>query len=455
MEQYELEELIIHLIDEDDFDSAFDYLEEYLTGYGANEFYYFSLSDIYLAHKDYENTIELMDSALEDGIENDLLYERYGDAFYGLQNYELALQWFLKCDLKDDNPNLLHTVYMIGLCYFLLEDYKDAIQYFEDVLLEIESQEAFYNCAVAYLYVNKPKRACEYFDKVFANPQLQKPICLELISHGCIEQGKSFFNRLGEPDEYLFNCWCSDFYASVSSYDISLKYLYNAYELRPSDSLKCQIADYHAMNNEEETSYRLYQEVLDSTVNFDASQFEFIYAKMNAMKHICDVDMQLSYLKSFEVYAENDCSIYMALLNYSLDQKLFDYQDHLMFDCTFIEPTDQRLQEALNDLFVLVHFNHGRFQDALDLLSFMKYRQDSFYYRNLVIAHYNLEQYDQAVQYYDEVMPDGKFAIMMLDSFIKLEDEDGFDRVLEDMEDVNVNNIQDFYDVLASILPTE
>ena len=91
MMQEKMQDLIIEQIENDDLENAEHSIQEYCFEYGKDEFYYMASSDVLLANEEYDYVIELMNDALEDGIENDIVYERLGDAYFGLQDFENAI----------------------------------------------------------------------------------------------------------------------------------------------------------------------------------------------------------------------------------------------------------------------------------------------------------------------------------------------------------------------------
>lgn len=453
MTQFFLEKEIIALIDNEEFDATLELIDDYQSLYGKTEFYYFSLSDVYLGLNNYLDTIDLMKTAISDGIENDLVYERLGDAYYGIEDFDMAISWYSKCNLTKDNPNLLHTIYMMGLCHFYLDEHKNAINYFEDVLLESETEKAYFNCAISYLNIGKVDRAFDYFKRLTSNEALIKPMCMELINFGCFKEAEYFFDLLNEP-LYMLDVWKSNYYEIIEDFDKSIEYMEKAVAANPSDFLKTVLAILYDNNGQEETSKKIYLEVLENDVIKDESVNDFVLSHITCLDSVeLDKD-KVKYLSKLEEYAENYPDVYAMILSYAVDNNLKDYQDHLLYELSTIDTEDIDQNIYLDYLYVGVHIAHERFDEALNILETMPCEKTAFFYKKKFICLYSLKRYHEAIDLYDKVMPDGKCALLLMDAFTVVDDPDGFTRVLEDMEKADVDQIEDadlFINVLNSL----
>lgn len=451
----ELENQIIDLIDQHEYEDAYDLIQEYLDQFGDTEFYYFALSDVLLSMEQYEETVDLMLEALNSGYDNQLLYERLGDSYFGLDDFEHALEWYLKVDLGVDDPELIHIIYMIGMCYFHLENYEKAIHYFEDALLEDESDELYYNSAIAYLSVGNINRAKEYFEKVSHDENLLLPICRALCLVGAFADAQSFISRLSSYEQYYFDVCKAEYYEIEEEYDMAIQWMSEAIKKHPSDHLKLHLALLHDSNRSKKTAKLIMREIIDNDVITDDTVIGFVHSHLEALAYLdLSIRTQVKYLKKLEEYAHDDPHLYSLLLNYALDHDLKDYQDYLIYDFMVVEGESFSLRIYIDSLIVSVHIVHFRYEEALDLLEGKFFEKNDLYYHQLVLCLYNLQKYQEIIDLYDQIMPSGRAALMLMDCFVQLQDFEGFYRVLDDMYDVDVDSVEDidiFYDAMDDL----
>lgn len=451
----EMENQIIELIEKQEYDKAYDLIEDYFEEFGDTEFYYFSFSDVLISTEQYEETIDLMLEALNAGYENEFLYERLGDAYYGLEEYNKALEWYQKTNLNIDDPGMMHLIYMIGMCNYYLENYEEAVHYFEDVLLEEESDELYYNCALAYLMIKKTKRAVEYFEKVFQDKNIQLPICHALCLVGAFEEASMFFSRLSKTVQYHFDEWEAEYYEIEENYDIAIESMTRAIEKHPADRLKLQLALWLYDHKSKKEARKIMKEIIDNDVIRDDLVSDYISSHLDTLEFLKLSDnTQMKYLSKWEEHAHNDPYIYSLFLHYAIKNCLMDYQDYLIYDFMLDENIDFSIQTYLESLKISIHLNHDRFEEALELLENSYVVKNDLYYRQLMMCLYHLQRYQDVVDLYDYIMPGGKAALVLLDCFVQLQDFEGFNRVLDEMYYADVDSIEDidlFYEALDSL----
>lgn len=156
MNKLHLQNEISEALSQGDMENAFGLLDTYDKEFPRDLFFYLASSDALLFFSDFETIIALMEDAIEQGFDNAMIYERLGDAYFDLAMYQLALDNYLKCDLATPDKDTLHVSYSIANCYEELGDFKSAINYYEDVLLEFEDHiPSLLGCGICYLHAGK------------------------------------------------------------------------------------------------------------------------------------------------------------------------------------------------------------------------------------------------------------------------------------------------------------
>lgn len=431
MMQEKMQDLIIEQIESDDFENAEKSIEEYCFEYGTDEFYYMASSDVLLANEEYDYVIDIMNAALEDGIENDIVYERLGDAYFGLQDFENAIQNFKKCHLEQDDPNLMHTIYMIGLSYFHLQNYDNAISYFEDVLLENETPEVLYNCAVSYLCIGKVSRAMDYFEKLLDNDYLIEPICQELVFANCFDEADLIVQKTNMISKASLSRIKADYLFSEHRLDEALPYIYDALKEINSDTLKYNLASIYEENNEFEKANELFHEIIENNELKDDEPFDFVLTHTETLKHLNIDDIQ--YLRCLEPYVHDSCGAFTLLLRFALDHDLADYQDHLIHDVSHTKPENDSEYIFYMMILLDVHLEHERYEMVVDLFDRIPQEYQSYFFTHKLKALYKLKDYEGVIAMYDDVMPDGYSAIILLKACLKLERYSVSNRLFNDM----------------------
>lgn len=186
-----LKDMIIESIESNDFELATEHLEDYHQVYGMDDFYYLAQTDILLGTEAYHEVIQTIHDAFEDGYIYSIFYERLAEAFIGLEMWDIALEC-LKNTPEEDEDGELHRLFLMGKIYLGKQDFKKAVSYFEDILLETEDIQIYFLAACTYWNLNKKKRAFEYFEKIKTNQEILVQIGL-------------FLNDVGDPKaiEYI------------------------------------------------------------------------------------------------------------------------------------------------------------------------------------------------------------------------------------------------------------
>lgn len=179
MDQLTLQNEIVEYIEQDCLNEAYDLLiNEYISYFYKDAFFYLSLTDIFLALKDYDSVIFYLN---EWNKTLDLSNERYGDAFFGLGDFDKALEFYLKCPHQDLDDSSFRILFMIASSLYNLGKYTESISYYEDFLLDNKDFDAYFFCANAYSFTNQFSEAERYYNNAFyiANDQ-QK---IEMINY--------------------------------------------------------------------------------------------------------------------------------------------------------------------------------------------------------------------------------------------------------------------------------
>jgi tetratricopeptide (TPR) repeat protein len=166
-------------------------------------------------------------------IDHDYKFSWWGLAYasYSMQNYAEAAEAWLKTYEIDPEYEKANLQYNVGLCYYGLENYAEAIDYFKNAIAEDYSfkQDAYYYIAICYEAILDYEAAINYFTKVIEqtpddyNNQLFLAYFYYLggetsLYDGQFKEAVGYFNKLHsiyttdlDYDEYLGSL-ISDYY---------------------------------------------------------------------------------------------------------------------------------------------------------------------------------------------------------------------------------------------------
>ena len=155
---------------------------------------YCILGEVYSIKNNSENTHEVFQTALDNGLESSLLYFEWGKACIRLFDFALAEEKFNKAleqendnldakiglalvcaykndfnllnELKERNQNNVYIQEATGLFYMHEQRYADAVDMFKKAVKTDKNQTYnYYNMAKSYIALNDKTKVKEYFDK--------------------------------------------------------------------------------------------------------------------------------------------------------------------------------------------------------------------------------------------------------------------------------------------------
>ena len=411
---------IINLLDEKDVEGLFKAYDEYEKNFSVDLFYYLSYSDALLLLDDFESILNLMDEALEHGFDNSMVYERKADAFHGLHRYSDAIEWYLKCDVDSDSKDILHVLFMLGLCYKELHSYDQAITYFEDVLLDYEDYvPALVYCGLCYVYTDNLRRGREYLDQ---------SICLDCsvlseICEGLMDSNDSVFlpylNQLKDDD--LREELATQHYCDNKNYSSALVYWESFTERHPFVHNKSYLARLYELNGQNHLSKVIYQSILDEKEE-DSSLYYSIEAHLEAYRHL-DNHQYLNYVKNHWNLIQTIPNIYFVFFEFLIkmhDKELVSDMFTLDIVSSFKNSEKEHYTRMRASYYIMVR----EYLDAIHYLLSIKPEECSIYYKTLVTAYFYHGDYQNVLDIYEKGMPNGLIAYMVYMSMSRLGQEE-------------------------------
>lgn len=415
MNKLDLQNEILSALDVEDLPLLYDLLEDYESQFSYDSFYYLSYSDGLILLQDYEEILALMDEAMDYGFVNSLIYERKADAFYALSDYQSALDLYLKCDFEKDEQDSLHLLFMIGLCYKQLACYEEAIPFFEDILLEEESNiHTLLNCAFCYLEIGKNQRGCEYLDRVLC---LDSSFLSDICEFLCPFEDDLFFaytNRIKDldvKDEMI----CQHYFIK-EDYAKAIPYWKGFTERHPYIHNLDYLAQLYDLNHNLKEAQACYQSILAKN-NMDDS-FYSIKAVLNAYHYLKRKDYSSFVQKNWSL-VESYPPIYLLFLDYLIKMQDRIFLPRLfLLDC--VSSFNDYQQKEYKRLRVSYYLLKDEYKEAIQyLLSFSPNELDH-YYRSLVLAYFYQGDYQAVLDTYQNGMPNGLIAYMAYMSYISM-----------------------------------
>lgn len=155
-------------------------LQEYRKKYGSDLFWKLSSFDLAELMHDPKTMGKLLPLLQEEPLSS--LYNKVNVAryFYARGDHEGALEELKSVTNLEDTEEALIYLHLRGVTAFVLHDYRQAVKFLEDLLLDVEDEQAKALAGISYLYIGDRKRAAEYLEP-YALPD--HPLGVEWFYH--------------------------------------------------------------------------------------------------------------------------------------------------------------------------------------------------------------------------------------------------------------------------------
>lgn len=431
MEKYELENLIVDTLDHNLVDEAFEHLETYENTYGPDYFFYMALSDALMQSGLYEDVLDVMDDAIESGFQDTFVTERKADAYFALEDFKAALNYYNQCDIQSDNDDMLHVRMMIGLCYKNLMEYSEAVNYFEDVLLEVqEDTSSLYQAGVCYFYLGQTERGYEYLDKYcMYEPAGPQALCELLMDEDLEPVLLHYASQIDLPllqNEILFS-----YYQLREDYEHALPYIFTLAQLDPDIENKLDLALTYEELDQHDQAIPIFKEIAampDDPEDIFASTMNHLLA-FKALG--VDADQYNTYISEHMDVIRENIFLYVTVLRFLLEIDNFQMAaklHELELDPSVIEEDD-----ALYQYYQILYYLKARkFEEGIAYIQSLDYRDYDFLDQLLVTLYFYAENYEKVLEIYPDAMPDGIIAHMAFASYISVgKEKEAFDFMVE------------------------
>lgn len=431
MEKYELENLIVDYLDQNQLDEAFEQLEIYENTYGSDYFFYMALSDALMQSELYEDVLDVMDDAIESGFQDTFVTERKADAYFALEDFKAALNYYNQCDIQSDNDDMLHVRMMIGLCYKNLMEYSEAVNYFEDVLLEVqEDTSSLYQAGVCYFYLGQTERGYEYLDKYcMYEPEGPQALCELLMDEDLENVLVHYASQIEEPlmqYDTLFS-----YYQFREDYEQALPYILKLVELDPNIENKLDLALTYDELDQHERAVPLFREIAempDEPENMFASMMDHLLAFKGLAP---DSDLYSTYISEhIDLICEN-VFMYVSVLRFLLE--IGDFQMASKIHELELDPSAIDEDDSLYQYYqILYYLQTQQFEKGIAYIQMLDYQEYDFLDQFLITFYFYTENYEKVLEIYPDAMPDGIVAHMAFVSYVMLgKEKEAFDFILE------------------------
>ncbi len=429
MNQDEYQTQIVDALEDYDLEEAYELLMSYYDHFGSDYFYSLSLSDVLLRLEEYYDVVVLLSQYAD---KNDLLInERLADALMGLDKYEEALSLLSNLP-NDDDPELLHAFFLKGSCLYSLGQYKDALQSFEDILLESDDPQTLFLASLCYAHLNKDDRAYECCEKLSLNVSYLDDLMSEYLEMGKFDLFERSMPMIKDFPEIYYRLYAS-YYFMKEDLTASLDALNKSLEVERSiSSLFFLQLLYERMELKSEADAAR-KELLELSV---------ILPDMPDLGLVCGIldyeyqeltDEKEAYIRGWmdKIKTTDD---YFDLGIYLADAFYPDLLSELLNDIPFPHSFYMRDTYRYQDLTTHWYFMECLFEEAYDYLVSIDFRRDTDYFRSLAFCCGNLGKWEQVLTYAKEAMPDGLAAVMGIQAARVLKDEKSEDFFKDSME---------------------
>ncbi|WP_281521986.1 tetratricopeptide repeat protein [Dubosiella newyorkensis] len=358
-----LKNQIIEYIENTQYKEASHLLEEYKDSFGIDDFYYLAVSDILLGNQEYEEVLDLMAEAISVGYEHPVFYERIADAHIGLQEWDEALTWLKKCETSDeeDPDGDLHRLFLLGKIYIGKNDFKKAVSYFEDILLETDDPEIYFLAACCYWELGNKKRVFEYFDQIKSDTTLLEQICQFLFEE--VDQALiQYAEELPESSQKVF--YKAMYFNKYESAKKAIEFLGKNITKYPSTSLFNLIVQLYDEQNQNHQANIYRKKMLKLTKTSEEDPYTYISIYLDALfKLNYSYPTEKKYI-SF-LWDQFERSLYKLFILYSLDENSrFDLNFSLFKKFTYKELESTEEVQPYFLLFTRAAYQTRHFNEA-------------------------------------------------------------------------------------------
>ena len=435
---FDLQEKIVSLIESDQLEDAVESLDLYQKQYSKDDFYFLAYSDVLFAMGLFYDVIDTMQDCIQAGYEASIVYERIADAYIALKDYSSALNWLEKCDLQTDSEEGLHNLFSLGVCYMHLEQYKKAVSYFEDVLLDSDSSQAKIKAAMCYWLLNRKKRAIEYFDELVDEPELLLQICMFLGKQDDLEQLDHYLSKVTDP--MFVSIQKVEFYICNKMFEPAIELLLELVKEDPNVYLYCVLADTYAELTQQSEAVYYYRKALNTENTYEKEPGKIVSLYLYALERSqYAVSTKHKYIKKYLKTYPEDVDVYFACVAY-----YFNNQDYLALNyllCQQSHPIFYHQEDEYRFLYYQVEscFYADHYKQAYKLLlPHLEYRKDKLFEKQYAIACFYTQRYDKCIQYASRWLPDGMLASLI----IYIYQETGHMKDVEKIRDIMEQSVE-------------
>ncbi len=451
MTQSQMQESILEFIEESKFEEAVHQLHAYKQEGYTDIFFYLSYSDVLMHFKDYQTIITLLIEAIDYGYTSPYIYERLGDAYFHLNQYQHALNNYLLCDINADIYFGHRILFMQGLCFENLSDYDSAVNCFEDILLDRpDDAEVLYEAGYCYKNLAQSKRSFEYFDKSAKNDyHFVYNICTQIVSDCSLDLYEHYLSFLPEQENQKRLASLSYFYETTAD-------MMKAKEIveHLDDSLlsiKYKLEFYQRCNMT--TALHEYASYVLNDLTFTDSNWQEALDVLLICLRTIDIgfEQQLDVLQPYLSYILEDANYFLEVADYSVE--VFNKELSSIFiendlPEAYILPYQQRYMAFRVSYYITYEY----YQEGLDYVLSLHPDVYKDYYRSLVIFYYYLQDYQSVISLKDKAMPNGIVAFMLFISYGMCKQElKAFDFLEEFTSYLETHDVDDS-DIFLSIM---
>nr|WP_304968623.1 hypothetical protein [uncultured Dubosiella sp.] len=451
-----LQDEIIDAIQNNELDDAFHKIQEYEQSYGHDDFYYLSLSDLLLFQGMYEDVLILMEDAKNNGYDDELFYERRADALIGLDRFDDALDYLKMCTLGEDPEEDLHILYLYGQVYLNKEDYKMAVQYFEDILLEVDTPSIYCYAAIAYWKLGKKARSLEYFERAKDDEESLTQICLFLKEE---KEEKSFFDFVQcIPEEDYRIHLISDYYLETEAYEQAVSYLEEKIEAHPLMIFYVKLLGLFEQLNQPDKMKHYERKILRLPIDDTMTRINAIEMKLIALQRLHYRDETIKkYIKEFMTMSGNDKHVFFAIASFLMNGRYIKVASKFLYAYEFVGLTKEE-KAYLTRIRIFTALSLSDFYKAYDEFQALKQYQtiDEEFMYDYAVACFNSHHVNEALEIARQRYQDGRMAALCIAGYDLTEQFDEQAELLGDIHKLldagyEYPNIDAIYDVLGTL----
>ena len=449
-----LRDRIIDKLEAEDYPSAKQLLSEYLRLEEKDEFWYLASSDVMIGLEDYDGIVPLLEEALASGIDTMELRDRLAEGWIQQEKPEKAISILEEClnDPELDEEQEISLKTSLGRAQLLADRFEDAIQSFEDVMLEQNSLEVSFMAGIAYHNIGKIERMDDNFKNLCVDVDYILAPIDYLSEVGDVENLERYMDMYDMDDEHRA-LYLSKAYMAREDHENAVIHLEKFARISQDPAAMVQAVKLHAELGHLDKARRLY--IMAEKIPWQ-SHVEplplYLSVRLFMLSFLEYKPAQLtSHLDRIIDHSDNMSLAALYCAQFAYAHGLYNYALSLLEPASY--PPEDRDQARY--LAGQCYLGQGLYNSAYDVMNPIRSIDDRGFIKDMAIASYCSGHSRKALKLAKELMPDGVAALIAVSIYEERDNTAETDKIVKQMIELQkkgqlVEDMDRFMDYIKS-----